>query len=205
MLEAQQAHTLAEQARVEGELRDLPEDDEYLLKRRALDQERTHLINLQNNISERIELLDSIDKAQQAIHTATGGDSLARKLDEIVKLWEQERDSASRQRAHWKQLYAAMEQAVNKKNPQPSAPRKGSSKKPTSQAVPVSRPAPPSARASGPDDTWAYNVQADSAIRYGQPRSSAPELRRDNNSGRGKFMAYLASRDGFHGTGMPLQ
>src|SRR5581483_7108723 len=37
-LEAQQAHTLDEQAKVEEQLRDLGEGDEYLLVRRALDE-----------------------------------------------------------------------------------------------------------------------------------------------------------------------
>ena len=155
-LETQQAHNLAEQQKVEGELRDLPEGDEYSSKRHLLDQERTDLINLQNTLAERLQSLDNIDKAQQAVQSAPGGESLAQKLDEVVKIWEQERDSASRQRAHWAQLYAAMEQALNKKGPPPAAPRKGSSKPPPRPVAPAPVSPPPSARAFGSAGRWAY-------------------------------------------------
>jgi hypothetical protein len=153
-LETQQAHNLAEQGKVEGELRDLPEGDES--KRRLLDQERTDLINLQNTLSERLRSLDNIDNAQEAVQSAPGGDSLAQKLDEVVKLWEQERDSANRQRAHWAQLYTAMEQALVKKAPDPAAPRKVSPKKPSRSAQPAPASPPPSARAIGSGRTWAH-------------------------------------------------
>ena len=148
-LREQQAHKLAEQRSVEEKLRDLPEADEYLPQRRALDEERTHLINLQNNIAERVALLDSIDTLQQSIQSTSAGESLAQKLDEIVKLWEQERDNASRQRAHWAQLYTAMEQAVNKRSPVPNVPKKGSSKKSSRPAAPAQSSPPPSASAGG--------------------------------------------------------
>jgi hypothetical protein len=152
-LREQQARTLAEQGRVEGQLRDLPEGDEYAPQRHALDQERTHLINLQTNIAERIALLESIDRLQESIQAPSGGNSLAAKLDDIVKLWEQERDNATRQRLHWAQLYAAMEQAVNKKNPVPSVPKKSTSKKPSRSTAPA-QSAPPSASVGRPPDGW---------------------------------------------------
>jgi hypothetical protein len=154
-LESQQAHTLAEQSRVEGELRDLPEGNEYASKRRDLDAERTHLINVQNTIAQRLQSLDSIDKAQQAILNDSSGASLAQKLDVIVKLWEQERDDASRQRATWAQLYAAMERAVNKKSPDQATPQKPSKKAPRSAAPAPGSPSARAGGASGTTDTWA--------------------------------------------------
>jgi hypothetical protein len=143
-LEDQQARTLAEQGAVEKQLSDLPEDGESLPRRRALDQERIHLINLLSGIAQHIQSLDRIDNAQQAIEDASGGESLTQRMDEIVKLWEQERESASRQRAHWAQLYTAMEQAVNAKGPVPGTPRKGSKRKPSPPVAPQPG-SPPSA------------------------------------------------------------
>jgi hypothetical protein len=154
-LVADQARTLAEQSRVEKELAELPEGDESLPKRRALDQERSHLINLQNTLIQRIQSLEGIDKAQQALSTSTG-DTLTQKLEEIVKLWEQERDSASTQRAHWARLYAAMEQSLEKKAPEPGPPPKRSKKKPPRSAAPAS---PPSARNDRFDGTGTYPSQ----------------------------------------------
>jgi len=142
-----QADKLAEQGRVEGQLRDLPEGDEYAPQRRALDEERTHLIKLQADIEERIVLLDRLQES-----TPSGGNSLAAKLDDIVKLWEQERDNATRQRLHWAQLYTAMEQAVNKKNPVPSVPKKSTSK--PSRSTAPAQSGPPSASAGRPASRW---------------------------------------------------
>jgi len=142
----------------------LPEGDEYAPQRRALDEERTHLINLQTNIAERIALLESIDRLQESIQSTPSGNSLAQKLDDIVKLWEQERDNASRQRLHWAQLYAAMEQAVNKKNPVPGLPKKGTPKKPPHSTAP-GQSAWPSARAGGPCGPW--TAAAVKTVRYG--------------------------------------
>lgn len=139
-LQIEQALTLQEQGRVEGELRDLPGDDEYAPKRRVFDQERIHLIDIQNTIAERLQALDSIERAQRSLHSAAGVDVLAQELDETVKIWEQERDGAKRQRAHWGQLYVAMEQALSKKAPDPAAPRKGSPKKPPGHAAPSAGP-----------------------------------------------------------------
>jgi hypothetical protein len=194
-LEAQQAHTLDEQAKVEGQLRDLPDGDEYLLVRHALDEERTNLINVQNNIAQRIRSLESIDKAQQAIQSASGGDSLAQKLDEVVKLWGQERDSTARQRAHWAQLYTAMEQALDKKGPPPGAPRKGSPKKPSSSA---GSPPPATTRAGGFAGTWTYRSQPGAWTGYGEPEAVTLELHPESETLRGTYTARLAVRSGFH-------
>jgi hypothetical protein len=203
-LEAQQAHTLDEQVKVEGQLRDLPEGDEYLLVRRALDEERTNLINLQNNIAQRIRSLESIDKAQQAIQSASGGDSLAQKLDEVVKLWGQERDSTTHQRSHWAQLYTAMEQALDKKGPQPGTPRKASPKKPSGSAAPAPGSLPPSVRAAGFAGTWAYRSQPGAWTGYGEPEKVTLELRPESDTLRGTYTARLAVRSGFHDVQLAL-
>jgi len=197
-LEVQQAHTLDEQAEVEAQLRDLPDDDEYLLVRRALNEERSNLITVQNNIAQRIRSLENLDKAQQAVQSASagGGDSLSKKLDEVVKLWEEERDGAARQRQHWAQLYVAMEQAIDKKDKVPV--RGKGSKKPSGKARLEPDNKPRGARTGGFDGTWTYHSQPGAWTGYEEPAHVTLNLRQESNTLRGTYTARLAVRTGYH-------
>ena len=115
-LQAQQARVLNEQERVEGLLRDLPQSDEYLIARRALNDERSNLVTLQNDVALRIRSLESISEAQQAI-VAAPVESLTQDLDDLLNTWEEERAGAARQRSKWAELYRAMERDLDRKDP----------------------------------------------------------------------------------------
>src|ERR1035441_1702144 len=109
-LEAQQARMLSDQERLNDLLKEIPEGDEYFMVRRALEAERSSLINLQNTVALRIHALDSLDKSQDAIRGASGGETEAQKLDEILKVWDEERAAATRQRSTWAGLYKTISQ-----------------------------------------------------------------------------------------------
>jgi hypothetical protein len=115
-LQAQQARVLSEQERVEGLLRDLPQGDENLVARRALNVDRSNLVTLQNDVALRIRSLESIDKAQEAIQ-ATPADALKQPIDNLLNTWEAERAGAVRQRSEWAELYRAMERDLDRKDP----------------------------------------------------------------------------------------
>jgi hypothetical protein len=200
-LEAQQASMLDEQERLNGSLRDLPEGDEYLLVRRALEDERSSLVNLQNNIALRIRSLDTIDKAQQAIQDSASGNTLAQKLDDVVKLWGQEKDATIRQRTRWANLYTTMEQAVDKKGPAPQGtPRKGAGKEPHGQTTSVSPSgsSPASRGVPGLAGTWAYRSQPGAWTGYGEPEMVTLQLHEESGTVRGTYAARLPVRSGVH-------
>jgi hypothetical protein len=199
-LEAEQVRTLDEQRRVEGLLADLPVGDEYLLVRRALDEERSSLIKLQNEVALRIRSLDSLDKAQQAIQNASGPDALVEQMNGIIKLWDQERAATNRQRALWAKLYVTMEQSLDKKSPGPqrraAAPR-GSEKELRRQVAAGGA----STTAAGPTafaGTWIYRSQPGAWSGYGEPETATLEIQEESGALRGTYIARLPVRTGLH-------
>ena len=198
--EADQTRTLDEQRRVEGLLADLPEGDEYLLVRRAYDEERSSLIKLQNEIALRIRSLDSLDKAQQAIQNASGGDALVQQMNGIISLWDQERAAAARQRSLWANLYVSMEQSLDKKVPGPQrrspAPR-GSEKELRRQVAAAGVPAQ-AAGSTAFTGTWIYHSQPGAWTGYGEPETATLEIREESGALRGTYTARLPVRNGLH-------
>lgn len=209
-LEAQQGRILGDQERLDDFLRSLPEGDEYLLVRRALDAERASLVNLQNTVALRIRSLDNLDKSQDAVRAAASGETEAQKLDEVLKIWDQERAAAIRQRSTWANLYKGMEQAIDDR----AASQKKSAPAVTSAGVPASpqkpppgyRAVPPSA-STGPvklTGTWVYRSQPGAWSGFGEPQAVTLELHKDGGSLRGLYSARLPMRGGVHAVTLSL-
>src|ERR1035441_4719117 len=207
-LEAQQARMLSDQERLNDLLKEIPEGDEYFMVRRALEAERSSLINLQNTVALRIHALDNLDKSQDAIRGASGGETEAQKLDEILKVWDEERAAATRQRSTWAGLYKTMEQAVDDRAgaPKKGAGSKGNSQKPasgsrkqpaTAAAVAATAPA---GNAIGLTGTWVYRSQPGAWSGYGEPEMVTLELQRelrpDGAVLSGTYTARLPVRSG---------
>src|ERR1019366_5910313 len=203
-LEAQQARMLSDQERLNDLLKEIPEGDEYFMVRRALEAERSSLINLQNTVALRIHALDNLDKSQDAIRGASGGETEAQKLDEILKVWDEERAVAIRQRSTWAGLYKTMEQAIDdragvgkkgagsKGNAQ--KPAAGSRKQPATTGGAVA-PAP-DGNAVGLAGTWVYRSAPGAWSGYGEPEMVTLELHRDGAILGGTYTARLPVRSG---------
>jgi hypothetical protein len=212
-LDAQQMRLLGDEDRLELLMRDLPPGDEYVLVRRQLEAERSDLINAQNSIAMRMRSLDSIEKGQQA---TAGAEDLSAKMDAIVKVWEQERDRAVRQRPTWAHLYELMENSLGKPASGESAPKsaaagtapsKGSAK--TRSAAPASA-ARPTAAAAGPEaaisGVWTYASQPGAWIGYGEPEMVKLDLHIDAGGAvRGTYAARLPVRSGTHDVQLSLE
>jgi hypothetical protein len=77
-----------------------------------LERERDRLEALHNDLAARYDALDAVDRAQDGVDFA-GTAGLAAQMETVVHVWERERDDVERQRADWKEIYAAMERAVD--------------------------------------------------------------------------------------------
>ena len=205
-LASQQARILTQQENTESQLRDLAQSTEYLLVRKELEEERTLLIGLQNGIAMRIRSLDLVDKAQEAIKRAPAADVLARALDEILKVWEQERASTTRQRGLWANVYATMEREIGPKGtkgktgsarpteaPVEKGPKKRGGGKPGPAAVDRSSARP--ARLVG---SWIYQSQPNAWTGHGEPERVALDLRDREGQITGTYRARLPVRGGIH-------
>ena len=205
----QQSRILGEQERLEALLNDLPPGDEYLLVRRPLEEERTNLVNLQNNIALRLRSLDNIDKAQQAIQS----DPLAKNLDDLLKIWDQEKATASRQRTMWASLYTEYERAINQKSPaaRPAAVRTGAlppapkSKDTDRRRSPEASSAKGGVAPAGLAGSWVYRSQPGAWTGYGEPEAVTLELKDEGGLLRGTYTARLPSRGGVHDVELVLQ
>src|ERR1017187_8502881 len=140
-LDEQQMRLLADQDRLDLLLQGF-QGDEYLLFRRSVEAERSHLINAQNNIAQRIRSLDTIDKSQRAMQ---GGEDLSTKMDAIVKIWEQEQASAVQQRTRWAGLYDVMEKSLGKPADERAPAARTAAKTAPSTGGGTARPAAPAA------------------------------------------------------------
>lgn len=208
-LEAQQARVLGDQERLEALMGDLPQGDEYFLVHRALEAEHADLVNLQNNIALRIRSLENAGKAQDAAKTALSNDSLAQKLQSILKIWEDERSSTVRQRTSWSQLYRTMEQTVDPKDrtgleKAPMPPSLGSglggrADENQAKSTPL-RPAGvgTTALSSGLAGVWVYRSERGAWSGYGEPEMVTLELNQDGRTLRGTYTARLPVRSGLH-------
>lgn len=202
-LDAQQTRLLGDQDRLELLLRDLPPGDEYALVRRQLEAERTDLISAQNNIAMRIRSLDNIEKAQQS---TAGGEDLNAKMDEILKVWQQERDSAVHQRPAWARLYQVMEDSLSK--PAPAAAPKTAAVAPAKgKAAATARPsAPAAAPQRGISGVWTYTSQPGGWTGYGEPEMVKLDLHIDAGGAvRGAYSARLPVRSGVHDVELTLE
>jgi hypothetical protein len=198
-LEAQHGRMLGDQERLEEFLRDLPEGDEYLLVRRALEAERESLINLQNTIALRIHSLDSLDKTQDGIRKESQGATDAQRLDELLNLWNQERLAVTRQRTLWANLYKSMERAIDERT---AAQRNGVAVAPGNSQKPsgVSRKQVPAAArttvANKIVGTWVYRRQTGSWSGVGEPEMVTLELHYVGGTLRGTYFARLPAPGG---------
>jgi hypothetical protein len=217
-LEAQQARILDDQERVEGQLREFSQGDEYLLVKRALMEERASLIALQNDIALRIRSLDTLGKAQEAIQSAEPSDALAQKLDGVLQTWEQERAGAARQRVRWAEVYHAMDRSLDQKAPagkgapvqggaNGSKQRKGKKLNPEPPVVPPSAPAKegaPPGGAAGLAGTWIYRSQPGAWTGYGEPEAVTLDLRQVEGEWIGAYTARLPVRSAVHDVRLTL-
>jgi uncharacterized protein (UPF0305 family) len=208
-LDEQQTRLLGDQDRLELLLRDLPPGDEYLLVRRQLEGERSDLVNAQNNIAMRIRSLDNIDKAQQSTQ---GSQDFAAKMDEILKVWEQERASVERQRPAYARLYQLYEESLGK----PSAagtPKTAAAVAPApskSKAAPAARTAAPvtspAAGQAGISGVWTYASQPGGWTGYGEPEMVKLDLRIDAGGAvRGTYAARLPVHSGVSDVELSLE
>jgi hypothetical protein len=204
-LEAQQARMLSDQERLNELLKEIPEGDEYFMVRRALEAERSSLINLQNTVALRIHALDTLDKSQDAIRGASGGETEAQKLDEILKVWDEERAAATRQRSTWAGLYKTMEQAIDDRagaQKKGAAGSKGNQQKPAAGArkqpatAAATAATSPAGNAMGLAGTWVYRSQPGAWSGYGEPEMVTLELHRDGAILSGTYTARLPVRSG---------
>jgi hypothetical protein len=123
-LEAEQSRILGEIDRLDALIRDLPQDDLYALVLHELNAERTQLVNLQVSLAQQIRSVNSMGDSQDAANKMQAANPLAGKLEAISKVWRDELEAARVQREHWKALYNAMEQAVDrgKNSTSPASP-----------------------------------------------------------------------------------
>lgn len=202
-LAAQQSRILGEQENVEASLRDVPEGDQYLLVRRALEDERAGLVSLQNNMALRLRSLETIDLAQQGISKGPTPDALVLKLDEILKVWEREREAVKRQRARWAALYSTMEQKVAQNDPNaqasPRAALPGAASKSRGSPGPVEEASPGGSRANSSPSlagTWIYRSQPGAWSGYGEPLAVTLMLHERGAELTGTYEARLPLRSG---------
>jgi hypothetical protein len=205
-LDEQQTRLLGDQDRLELLLRDLPPGDEYALVRRQLEGERADLVSAQNNIAMRIRSLDNIGKAQES---TAGAEDLSAKMDEIMKVWQQERDSAVRQRPAWARLYQVMEDSLSKPAPPVAAAPKttASAKAPAKgNAAATARPAAATAPQTGISGIWLYTSQPGAWTGYGEPEMVKLVLQTDAGGAvRGVYSARLPVRGGVRDVELTLE
>ena len=208
----QQTRILDEETRLEALLNDLPPGDEYLFVRGPLEEERTDLVKLQNTIALRLRSLDSLDKAQQAIQSAGAG-GLQQRIDEIARIWSEQKASAVRQRTRFASLYASEERAISGKSvptdsplPPPAAPTPSKSRDPDRR-----RNAPvvsaKTAVLQGPtfEGAWMYQSQPGAWTGIGEPEMVSLQLRQQGEVLRGTYTARLPSRGGVHEVFLALE
>lgn len=199
-LAAEQSHILGEQENIEATLRDVPEGDQYLLVRRALEDERAALVNLQNNIALRLRSLETIDQAQQAIRNGTTPDGLTSKLDEILKVWDGEREAVKRQRTEWVAVYSAMEHSLERSAGDRGAARTDAGASPKLQPdaprrLPSGTPASSNSQ-SGLAGTWTYRSQPGAWSGYGEPKEVTLVLHEQAGELAGTYAARLPIPNG---------
>lgn len=197
-LEAQHGRMLGEQERLEEFLRDLPVGDEYLMVRRALEAERTSLVSLQNTIALRIRSLDTLNISQEAIRGASRGETEAQRLDEVLKVWDQEREAVIRQRSGWASLYKTMEKAIDDSAASPKKVPSGSKRNSPKSKQPAPPVQPPAGKASPLTGTWVYRSQPGAWSGYSEPEMVTLELHQDGTALRGTYTARLPVRSGMH-------
>jgi hypothetical protein len=206
-LDQQQSRLLGDQDRLDLLLRDLPPGDEYALVRRQLEGERADLISAQNNIAMRIRSLDNMDKAQQS---TAGAEDLNAKMDEILKVWQQERDSAVRQRPAWARLYQVMESSLSKPAPTAAPKTAAAAKAPAKgNAAATARPTTAAATAApegGISGVWTYTSQPGAWTGYGEPEMVKLDLHIDGGGAvRGVYSARLPVRGGVRDVELALE
>jgi hypothetical protein len=109
----EEAQAESQQEHVEELLRALPPGANSAALRRDLEDEYARLAVLRRDLAARADAFDALERAQQELSSAGGEVDLASKLDGVLQSCEGERDDVERQRADWRELYAAMERAVD--------------------------------------------------------------------------------------------
>lgn len=196
----QQSGILAQQDRLDQLLRDMPPGDEYFLVRRPIEEERGRLVNLQNNLAQRIRSLETLNKAQEAIRSSSQGDPLEERLASVMKLWEEERAMTASQRSKWAAVYAAMERAVTAAADAPPARGKSSTPRSVNDKEPASAAPSPSSKAkpNGLAGMWTYRSQPDAWTGYAEPAIVTLELHEEAGLLRGSYAARLPVKSGTH-------
>jgi hypothetical protein len=216
-LQAQHARALDEQDRVESLLRDLPQGDEYLPVKHALNEERTSLIALEKNIVMRIRSLQSLGKAQEAMQEAAARDPLAEKVDGVLQIWEAERAGTVSERSRWAEYYRAMERSLDQKEPAGKGPsvqgggantQKKRKRKDKNTEQPVtSPPAPakesaPSSSPVGMAGAWVYRSRPATWAGNDEPVIVVLNLRTKGGQRIGASTARLLMQSRLHDVGL---
>jgi chromosome segregation ATPase len=111
-LPGEQARLDAQRANLDALLAALPAGSGDAALRRDLENERSRLTALRSDLAARGEALDALGRTQQALESTRLEADLANRLQNVVAFWDQERDAVERERGDWKEMYRAMERAV---------------------------------------------------------------------------------------------
>jgi hypothetical protein len=185
-MEAQEQSILSDRMRITEALRQLPAGDDSVLLRRALEAELASLDEVRTNIAARISSLDDLDHAQEAIRSVLQGETEAQTLDGVLKIWEQERAAAGRQRTSWAGLYMSMELAIDER----IAGRKGN--------APEAKQIAPEPSPRGLAGTWVYRSEAGGWKGEGEPQTVTLEIHQDGDTLSGAYNAALPANGGLH-------
>jgi hypothetical protein len=198
-LEREQANILDEEGRLEERLHDLPQGDEMMLVRRAMEAEHGDLVLLQNNIAQRIRAMDNAATVQKASAALLNVDPIIGKLDDVKKMWTDEKARALSQKSAFDKMYSDMEKSLDSsERPSGSAPAalpQGSPAKTPPSRSPkqgASLPGPPVNAIFG--GSWVYKSQPGAWIGFGEPEMVSLELHQIGPRFEGTYSASLPMR-----------
>ena len=202
-LEREQARLLAEEERLEALVQELPKGDEYLFRRRAMEEQMNDLMAAQNNIALRMRSLERTAASQRASADPAAGKALEEKLDEIGRMWADERERAVRERSSWARYYKDLEDLLQSPDiPRQGAPGRQPSKRrrghdASAPALAASQPGTLPARQRTLDGVWSYESQPGARTGFGEPESVRLKLKRTGTDIEGTYVARLP---GLHDT-----
>jgi len=203
-LEQDQSRILSEQDSVEALIRDFPGEDNVLV-RHHLEEERSRLVNLQNNIARQIRSLNTLSSSPGALRSLL--DKQQADMDAILKDYGEERESVIRRRAGYASMYSEMHRSVDAGGG--SVPVRIANAKPAKGAPNKDAGSPPAAakasQASGMAGVWIYRSQPNAWTGYGEPAAVSLDLRDEGGVLRGSYTARLPVSSGVHDVQLTLE
>jgi hypothetical protein len=199
-LEQDQSRILSEQDSVEAMIREFPGEDNVLI-RHHLEEERSRLVNLQNNIARQIRSLDNLGGSPGSLRSLL--DRQQADMDAILKSYTEERDSVIRRRAGYAAMYSEMHLSVDAASG-PAQPRTANPKPP--KGTPAKPNTAKAAPAAGMAGRWIYRSQPNAWTGYGEPASVELDLRVEGGTTlRGSYTARLPVSNGMHDVHLTLE